>query len=142
MAGMRLRFTGVLICLLALATACSASVTPALNTASPSTPSQPTPPKTLSIGITGELADFYGFGGIRGGGITQIPPIALDTLVVQNGKGEFQPLLAAEQLSVERGTWIVNADGTMDTTWKLRPNIKWHDGTPFTAADLLFTLDV
>ena len=26
----------------------------------------------------------------------------------------------------------------MDTTWKLRPNVKWHDGTPFTAEDLVF----
>src|SRR6266571_3083446 len=30
----------------------------------------------------------------------------------------------------------------MDTTWKLRPGVKWHDGAPFTADDMLFTLDV
>lgn len=103
---------------------------------------QPATIKTLSIGIEGELADFYGFGGIRGGGITQVPPIALDTLTVQNGKGEYQPLVAAEQLSVDKGTWRVNVDGTMDTSWKLRPNVKWHDGIPFTADDMVFTLAV
>jgi peptide/nickel transport system substrate-binding protein len=27
----------------------------------------------------------------------------------------------------------------METTWKLRPNARWHDGAPFTADDLLFT---
>ena len=48
-------------------------------------------------------------------------PIGLDTLMVQNAKGEYIPLLAAEQISIERGTWRLNADGTMDTTWKLLP---------------------
>ncbi len=30
-----------------------------------------------------------------------------------------------------------------DTTWefKLRPNVKWHDGTPFTADDVVFTFE-
>ena len=29
----------------------------------------------------------------------------------------------------------------MDVTWKLRPNIAWHDGTPLTSADVKFTVD-
>ena len=31
-------------------------------------------------------------------------------------------------------------DGRMETTWKLKPSARWHDGTPLTAADLVFTL--
>jgi len=27
----------------------------------------------------------------------------------------------------------------MDTVWKLRPNVKWHDGKPFTSADMILT---
>ena len=27
----------------------------------------------------------------------------------------------------------------METIWKLHPNVKWHDGTPFTAEDLVFS---
>src|SRR2546423_8947196 len=84
------------------------------------------PQKTLTIGIAGDLPDFYGFGGIRSGGVTNVPPIALDTLTVLTDRGEYQPLLAAEPLSVERGTWRVNADGTMDTVLKLRPGGQWH----------------
>ena len=30
----------------------------------------------------------------------------------------------------------------METTWKLKPGIKWHDGAPFTSDDLLFTITV
>ena len=51
----------------------------------------------------------------------------------------YEPQLALELPSIEKGTWKVNGDGTMETTWKLRPNVKWHDGEPFTSADLLFT---
>lgn len=100
-------------------------------------------PKTLTIGILQEPTDFYGFGGSVGfGGVSQIPPIALDTLVVQEPGGALRPQLAAELISVQQGTWRVNPDGSMDTIWKLRPNIRWHDGEPFTSADMLFTLAV
>jgi peptide/nickel transport system substrate-binding protein len=30
----------------------------------------------------------------------------------------------------------------METVWKLRPHVTWHDGAPFTAADLVFWLTV
>lgn len=48
------------------------------------------------------------------------------------------PLLAAEVPSRERGTWIVRPDGTMRTTFSLRPGITWHDGHALTAADFVF----
>jgi peptide/nickel transport system substrate-binding protein len=65
-----------------------------------------------------------------------------DYLVVADDAGARRAQLVTEPLSIERGTWRVNADGTMDTTWKLRPNVKWHDGTPFTAEDMLFSFNV
>lgn len=46
--------------------------------------------------------------------------------------------LAAKLPSVADGDWKVNLDGSMDVTWKLRPNVKWHDGTPFSATDAAF----
>ncbi len=30
----------------------------------------------------------------------------------------------------------------MDVTWKLRPNIRWHDGTPFTSRDMAFSFQL
>jgi len=44
--------------------------------------------------------------------------------------------------SIENGLWTVASDGRMETTWRLKPGIKWHDGQPFTADDISFTLDV
>ena len=37
-------------------------------------------------------------------------------------------------------SWEVAEDG-LTWTFKLRPNAKWHDGTPFTAADVAFTIN-
>ena len=52
------------------------------------------------------------------------------------------PLKALALPSIEDGTWKVFEDGRMETTWKLRPNVFWHDGTPQTFADHQFTFDV
>ncbi len=59
-----------------------------------------------------------------------------------NSDGELVPLLAESVPSLDRGSWIVRADGTMETTWKLRPGITWHDGAPYTTEDLVFAATV
>ena len=46
------------------------------------------------------------------------------------------PQLAAEAPSRENGG--LSADG-LSVTWKLRKDVKWHDGKPFTADDVVFT---
>jgi peptide/nickel transport system substrate-binding protein len=99
---------------------------------------------TITIGIQREPNDIAGgFAGSQAfGGAFNVKPVIHDSLVVQNERGEFQPQLAQELISVDRGTWRVNPDGTMDVTWKLRPGIKWHDGTPFTSEDIAFAVTV
>jgi ABC-type transport system substrate-binding protein len=53
--------------------------------------------------------------------------------------GNFIPQLATEVPTVENGG--VSADGL---SWriKLRDGVKWHDGTPFTAEDVKFSLEL
>lgn len=63
-------------------------------------------------------------------------------LAVKDPKGVSHPLLAAELPSRDNGSWIVNNDGTMRTTWKIKPNAKWHDGTPVTSKDFVFAFQV
>jgi peptide/nickel transport system substrate-binding protein len=78
----------------------------------------------------------------RLGGIKQPPPMVHNLLTVENDQQVWLPELAEALISVERGTWRLNPDGTMDTAWRIRPNVKWHDGTPFTADDLHFSWGV
>ena len=54
-------------------------------------------------------------------------------------KGDLLPRLAREIPSVENGG--ISADGL---TWRirLREGVKWHDGEPFTSADVKYTIDL
>ena len=49
--------------------------------------------------------------------------------------GELVPILAAEIPTRANGG--LAADGK-SVTWKLKQNVKWHDGVPFTADDVVF----
>lgn len=42
----------------------------------------------------------------------------------------------------ENGDWMINRDRTMVTTYHLRLNTRWHDGTPLTARDFVFAFSV
>ena len=82
---------------------------------------------------------LYGLTGGKGEtGIGIIGPLAHDKLTQTDAFGVEHANLSAVP-SAEAGTWVINNDGTMDLTWKLKPGVKWHDGAPFTAADMLFT---
>jgi len=63
----------------------------------------------------------------------------LATLDVSGG---FAPRLAEELPTTQNGLWKTFPDGRMETTWRLKSNVAWHDGVPFTADDLVFTVDV
>jgi len=57
-------------------------------------------------------------------------------------QGTRHPQLAEAVPSIENGLWRLLPDGRMETTWRIRPEARWHDGTPFTSADLLFTAEL
>jgi len=61
-----------------------------------------------------------------------------DTLYKMNDKGGFEPSLA-EVPTVANGG--ISADG-LNWHIKLRSDVKWHDGKPFTADDVKFTLEL
>jgi peptide/nickel transport system substrate-binding protein len=62
--------------------------------------------------------------------------LTLEPLASYDKDGNLIPFLAAEIPTVENGG--VAADGK-SVTWKLKPGVKWSDGEPFTADDVLFT---
>jgi len=62
-----------------------------------------------------------------------------DQLIGVDDKGNLFPKLATEVPTLENGG--ISADG-LNFHLKLRDNVKWHDGKPFTAEDVKFTLEL
>src|SRR5262245_37321251 len=62
--------------------------------------------------------------------------IVYEPLASFDSQGHLVPFLAAEIPSLSNGQ--VARDGR-SVTWKLKPNVKWSDGVPFTAKDVVFT---
>jgi len=58
-----------------------------------------------------------------------------EPLVAFDPQGDMTPVLAREVPSFKNGG--VAKDGT-SVSWKLKPGVLWHDGKPFTAADVVF----
>jgi peptide/nickel transport system substrate-binding protein len=75
-------------------------------------------------------------------GSEELEEIVNAGLTVVDGSGSLRPLLAESVPTIENGQWRVFPDGRMETTWQIRANAQWHDGTPFTADDLVFTMAV
>jgi peptide/nickel transport system substrate-binding protein len=61
--------------------------------------------------------------------------IFYEPLAGYDPEGNIVPVLAAEVPSVQNG--MVSRDGT-SVTWRLKKNVAWHDGKPFTAEDIVF----
>jgi peptide/nickel transport system substrate-binding protein len=90
-------------------------------------------PPTLSATISGAS----GRGKVPG--VPQVETLVHAGLGVLDDTGERRPQLAEALPSVERGTWRVSPDGSMETSWTIRAGVLWHDGMPFTSDDLTFT---
>ena len=65
----------------------------------------------------------------------------VEGLVTTDEKMNIVPLLAASVPTLENGGVVLRKDGGMDVTWRLRPEVTWHDGTPHTSADVKFTVE-
>jgi peptide/nickel transport system substrate-binding protein len=62
--------------------------------------------------------------------------IFYEPLGAWDADGNLVPILAAEVPTLANGG--VSRDGK-SITWKLKRNVQWHDGKPFTADDVVFT---
>ena len=58
-----------------------------------------------------------------------------EPLAAPTAEGTFAPVLASEIPSLQNGS--VAKDGQW-VIWKLKKNVVWHDGAPFTADDVVF----
>ncbi|HEY0124514.1 MAG TPA: ABC transporter substrate-binding protein [Rhizobium sp.] len=81
---------------------------------------EPEPPTILALAHTA-------------GGTQKISPKITEGLLAYEFDLTPKPQLATE--------WSISADG-LTYTFKLRPNVKWHDGKPFTSADVAYSIEL
>jgi peptide/nickel transport system substrate-binding protein len=136
-----LRFAAIILAGMLLAVACdSSSSSPSPSAVSPGTsasPGAPTdapaPEQVEQVTIALADTDFtltaldwnYGYPGV------ELVKLQYDTLVTRDTDNNPQPLLAT--------AWESNATAT-EWTFTLRDGVKWHDGMPFTADDVVHTI--
>ena len=73
--------------------------------------------------------------------LEDIQTCVIEGLTITDDKMNIVPLLATTVPTLANGGVRVRPDGGMDVTWTLRPGVTWHDGTPFTSADVKFTVE-
>jgi peptide/nickel transport system substrate-binding protein len=62
--------------------------------------------------------------------------IFYEPLISFDPEGNYVPVLAAEVPTLQNGG--IARDG-LSVTWKIKRNVRWHDGKPLTADDFVFT---
>src|SRR5438309_5022707 len=77
-----------------------------------------------------------------GSGLNEFNWVFNSFLTYYDFNGVAHPMLTQDIPTQERGDWVVNPDGTMVTTYSLRPNARWQDGTPLTAGDFAFAFNI
>ena len=63
----------------------------------------------------------------------------MEGLVTTDDHNSYAPVLAKEIPTEANGLVVVRDDGAVAVTWPLHSGVRWHDGVPFTSADVCFT---
>ena len=104
-----------------------------------------TAPKRIVSAIRGAPVSLVQQKTQRGGsvrGLDGIEELAHAGLTYVKADGTRAAQLADAVPTIDSGLWKVFPDGRMETTWRIKPNARWHDGTPLTAEDFIFTAAV
>jgi peptide/nickel transport system substrate-binding protein len=129
---------GVFLIAVLLLTACAvptAAPTSGVSTVAPTTAPTGPPPAPAQVDVLRLPGGGYWghpspFGFNRGPGYTRASLI-FDTLVWRDASGETIPWLATD--------WALSDDG-LTWTFTLRDGVRWHDGQPLTADDVVFSI--
>ncbi len=141
-------FLGLLSAVFVVVAACAPAVTPtptaAPTTAAPTAAPAPTQPPaavdTITIGMSQEPDSLYSAETTLY--VSHVVLNALEAaLIERNDKNEYVPELAQSVPTVENGGAKFVGDGDdkhLEVTFKLKPGVKWSDGTPLTCKDFQF----
>lgn len=107
---------------------------------------QPRAPKRLTAAILSSPKALNntidGSGAGSSPGLGELEQVYNPGLAVSDLQNNRYPILAEAVPSTANGLWRVLPDGRMETVWVLRAGAQWHDGTPVTSGDALFTARV
>jgi peptide/nickel transport system substrate-binding protein len=95
------------------------------------------PSRTLTVAIRYEANDL-GFNTVGRRPGPAVKRLFNAGLTLIDGKGATQPYLAESIPQLNTPSWTVTPDGTMSTTYVLKPGLTWQDGRPLTADDFVF----
>ncbi len=94
----------------------------------------------LTVGVEGEPRGLVAsIAGGTGTATEHLFELVHQSLIAYDDQANPIPRVARELPALDRGTWRIHDDGTMETVWLLRENARWHDGHPFTADDVVFS---
>lgn len=95
-----------------------------------------TGPRTLNIAMQVEPL-YISSRALRASGNSQGMTVAAFNagLSYDDENRTAQPQLAEALPRLNTDSWKVNPDGSMETTWRLRPNLTYHDGVAVSAQD-------
>lgn len=99
-------------------------------------------PTQLTLALNNEPGNLISLMEGGGAGPSGVRDAVQHHLAEHDDLGQIRPQLAVELPSTSAGTWLVRPDGTMETTYRLRRDVTWHDGHPLTARDFAFALTV
>ncbi len=127
-----------LVCL--LLAACAPAAAPAGDRPSPPPQRQSaSPARTLVIASRGEPPSLAAKPlQSVGGALDTFVPLYNAVLDYMDANAQPQPYLAEALPQLNAESWRVFPDGRMETTYRLRPNLAWHDGTALSAEDFVF----
>ena len=116
--------SGMLLC------ACAGSVP--RTTSDTAAPSQITQARTLRIAVRVEPTTIASKSPGLGSGVTlgTVKRIFDADLTLKDSTGVPVPYLAEALPVLNTDSWRVFPDGRMETTYRLKPNLVWHDGVP------------
>jgi peptide/nickel transport system substrate-binding protein len=97
------------------------------------------PLRTVVVGARVEPVTIHAVGP-RWAGLSERPITRLFNagLLVQDPVQAAHPYMAEQVPQLNSESWRLFPDGRMETTYRLKPNLTWHDGHPLTAEDFVF----
>ncbi|HEY3117530.1 MAG TPA: ABC transporter substrate-binding protein, partial [Chloroflexota bacterium] len=133
----------VSVLLASLGTACAPAISPSgSQPPAPGGPAQPARILVAAVKAEPKTVSPRALGQNAGVSLILSKRIFNSDLAILDNQSNPQPYLAEALPQLGTDTWKVAPDGTMETIYRLKPNLTWHDGTPLTPDDFIFSWKV